>query len=82
MWSTGGGNGNLLQYSCLEYPMDSIKNQKDMVPEGEPLPSPHLDQKVSNILLGKSRGQLLIAPERRCGWGKAEMMLSCECVWW
>ena len=24
----------------------------------------HPDQKVSNVLLGKSRGQLLIAPER------------------
>ena len=29
MWSTGEGNGNLLQYSCLENPMDSMKRQKD-----------------------------------------------------
>ena len=28
-----------------------------------PLPVPHPGQKVSNLLLGKSRGQLLIAPE-------------------
>ena len=41
MWSTGGGNGNPLQYSCLENPMDSIKKQKDMVPGDEPLPTPH-----------------------------------------
>ena len=82
MWSTGGGKGNPLQYSCLENPMDRIKKQKGMVPEDEPLPTPHPNQKVSNILLGKSRGQSLIVTERRSGWGKAEMMLSCECVWW
>ena len=28
MWSTGEGNGKLLQYSCLEDPMNSIKRQK------------------------------------------------------
>ena len=30
MWSTGGGNGTPLQYSCLENPMNSMKRQKDM----------------------------------------------------
>ena len=29
MWSTGEGNGTPLQYSCLENPMNSMKNQKD-----------------------------------------------------
>ena len=29
MRSTGEGNGNPLQYSCLENPMNSMKNQKD-----------------------------------------------------
>ena len=29
MWSTGAGNGNPLQYSCLENPMNSMKRQKD-----------------------------------------------------
>ena len=29
MWSTGGGNGKPLQYSCLENPMNSVKRQKD-----------------------------------------------------
>ena len=29
MWSTGGGNGKQLQYSCLENPMNSMKRQKD-----------------------------------------------------
>ena len=29
MWSTGEVNGKLLQYSCLENPMNSMKKQKD-----------------------------------------------------
>ena len=29
MWSTGGGNGKPLQYSCLGNPMDSMKRQKN-----------------------------------------------------
>ena len=28
-WCTGEGNGNPLQYSCLENPMNSMKRQKD-----------------------------------------------------
>ena len=28
-WSTGEGNGNPLQCSCLENPMNSMKRQKD-----------------------------------------------------
>ena len=29
MWSTGERNGKLLQYSCFENPMISMKRQKD-----------------------------------------------------
>ena len=29
MWSTGEGNGKLLQYSYLEKPMSSMKRQKE-----------------------------------------------------
>ena len=29
MWSTGEGIGKLLQYSCLENPMNSMKRQKE-----------------------------------------------------
>ena len=29
MWSTGEGNGKLLQHSCLENPMNSMKRQND-----------------------------------------------------
>ena len=39
-WSTGEGNGNPLQYTCLENPMNSKKRQNDMAPEDEP---PRLD---------------------------------------
>ena len=35
LWSTGGGNGKPLHYSCLENPMDSMKRQKDVTMEDE-----------------------------------------------
>ena len=35
MWSTGEGNGQPLQYSCLENPLNSMKRQKDMTLEDE-----------------------------------------------
>ena len=35
MWSTGKGNGKLLQYSCLKNPMNSMKRQKDRTLEDE-----------------------------------------------
>ena len=57
--STGGGNGKPLQYSCHENTMNSMIRQKDMTLQDEP---PSL--KVSTMILGKSRGQLAIAPER------------------
>ena len=60
LWSIGGVNSNPLQYSCHKNPMNSMKKQKDMTLENEP---PQV-LKVSNMLLGKSGGQLLIAPER------------------
>ena len=59
MWSTGEENDNPLQYSFLENPMNSMKRKKYMTLEDE-----LQGQKVSNMLLGKSGGQLLIAPER------------------
>ena len=34
-WPTGGGNGNPLQYSCLENPMNSMKRQNDMTLEDQ-----------------------------------------------
>ena len=38
MWSTGEGNGKLLQYSCLENLMNNMKRQKDRILKEE-LPS-------------------------------------------
>ena len=35
MWSTGEGNGKLLQYSCLENPMNRMKRHKDMTRKDE-----------------------------------------------
>ena len=31
MWSTGGGNGKPLQYSCLENPMNSMKRKNGRI---------------------------------------------------
>ena len=39
MWSTGEGNGKLLQYSCLENPMNTMKRQKDRTLKDELLRS-------------------------------------------
>ena len=35
IWFTGEGNGNPLQYSCLENPMNNMERQKDMTLKGE-----------------------------------------------
>ena len=58
MWSIRGGTSKPFP-SCHKNLMNSIKMQKDMTQEDE-----YPSWKVSNMLLGKSRRQLLIAPER------------------
>ena len=35
MCSTGEGNGKLLQYSCLENPVNSMKRQNDRILKGK-----------------------------------------------
>ena len=50
MWSTVEGNGEPLQHSCLENPMNSMKRQKYMTLEDE-LPR----SVVPNMLLEESR---------------------------
>ena len=35
MWPTGEGNGNPLQYSCLENPLNSMNRQKDRTQKDE-----------------------------------------------
>ena len=54
--STGGGNGRPLQYSCLENPVNSMKRQKNVIPEDE---APRSESIC--MILRKSRE---IAPER------------------
>ena len=51
---------------------DSMKRQKDITPEDDPP-----DQKVSSMLLGKGRGQLLIAPRtmKQLGQSKKDSQL-------
>ena len=34
-WSTGEGNGKLLQYSCLKNPINCMKRRKDMTLKDE-----------------------------------------------
>ena len=60
-WSTGEGKGRPLQYSCCENPINSMKRQENMTPEGWNPPQ------VGRCLVcfsQKSRAQLLTAPER------------------
>ena len=35
MWSTGEGNGKLLQFSCLENPLNCMKRQNDRILKGK-----------------------------------------------
>ena len=60
MWSTIGGNRNLLQDSHLENSMNSMKMQKDKTLDDEPP-----GWKVCSMLLGKNERQLLITPKRK-----------------
>ena len=60
MWPAGEGIGNPLQYSCLRKLMDGMKmGEKKKKLEEEPP-----GQKVSNMLLENSGGQLTIGQER------------------
>ena len=68
MWPTERENGKPLLYSCLENPMNGKKMQKYMTLEDE---TP--GWKVSNMLLEKSRGQLLELLKEWSCWANAEM---------
>ena len=58
--STWGGNGNSLHYSCLENSMNSVRRENI-----RHWKMSFLGQKVSKMLLWKSRGQLLIVPGKK-----------------
>ena len=78
-WSTGGGNDNQLQYSCLENPMTSMKRKKIWHKKDEH-PSPPQVRRCPILLLGKRKGQLLIAPERM-KWLGQRGNDRCGCIW-
>ena len=64
IWSTGGGNGKSIQYSCLENLMNRMKRQKDRTLTDD------LPRSVGpNMLLEKS-GE--ITPERMKRWSQSE----------
>ena len=60
MWSTGEGNGKLLQYSCLENLMNSMKRQKYRTLKDE------LPRLVGAQYATEISGE--ITPERMKGW--------------
>ena len=74
--STGGGQGNPLRCSCLENPTNRMKRQRDLTPEDEPPRSEGVQYDT-----GKSRGYLLLAPERRKQGARVEATRNCSCVW-
>ena len=81
MWSTKGGNGKPLQYSCCKNPMNCQIRSDQSLSHVWLFATPWIAarqaskrydtgkwaprSKVSSMLLGKSRGQLLITLERR-----------------
>ena len=64
MWSTGEGNGKLLQYSCLENPMNSMKRQNGRILKEE------LPRSVGANMLLERGGE--ITPERMKGWSQSK----------
>ena len=64
MWSTGEGNREPLQYSCLENPMNSMKRQNDRILK-EKLP-----RSVCAQMLLEISGE--ITPERMKGWSQSK----------
>ena len=74
-WSTGEGNDKPLQHSCLENPMSSLKRQKDMTPENEPL------QVDRCLICYWGRAEKKLQKEWR-GWVTVERRPSCGCPWW
>ena len=69
MWSTGEGNGNPFLYSCHENPMDSIKRQKYMTPEGEHPPRSESSQYITRgewrEITNSSRKNEVTGPKRK-----------------
>ena len=65
MWSTGEGNGKLLQYSCLENPMDSMKRQNDRILKEELLRSVGAQYATGDQWRNKSRKNEGMEPKQK-----------------
>ena len=64
MWSSGERNVKLLQYSCVENPMNSMKRQNDSILKEE-LPR-SVGAQYATEISGK------ITPERIKGWSQSK----------
>ena len=63
MWSTGEGNGKLLQYSSLENPMNSMKRQKDRTVKEELLRSVGAQYATGDQWRNNSRKKEVMEPK-------------------
>ena len=74
MWSTREGNVKLLQYSCLENPMNSMKRQKDRTLKDQ-LPSRLVGAQYATGEEWRNKSTMKTHP-------KAKTVPSCWCDWW
>ena len=65
MWSTGEGNSNPLQYSCLENPMNSVKRQNDRILKEELPGSVGAQYATGNQLRNNSRKNEGMEPKQK-----------------
>ena len=65
MWSTGGGNGKPLQYSCLGNPMNSMKRQNDRTLKGELLGSVGAQNATGDQWRNNSRKHEAMEPKQK-----------------
>ena len=63
--STGKRNGKLLQYSCLENPMNRIKRQKDRTMKDEPSRSVGAQYATGNQWKTNSRKNEVMEPKQK-----------------
>ena len=74
MWLTGEGNGKPLQYSYLENPMNSMKNQKDRTLKDE------LPRSVGAQYVTRDQWRNNSRKNEEIG-AKAKTTPSCGCDW-
>ena len=76
MWSTGEGNGKLLQYSCLEYPKNDMKRQNDKTRKDE------LPRSVSAQYSAGDKWRNNCRKNEEIDGAKATTPPSFGCDWW